>query len=94
MVMAAEDKARNSAEDKARGVAAKLDKSAEKVGGTSEVASGVKVGYTEDSVEERAHDAADEQGVTLHRNADGSHTAVDESQQNFDETEQDIGPDK
>lgn len=72
------------AEDKLRGVAAKLDKTAEKLGGTSEVASGVDVGYTETPVEERAQDAAEEQGVTLHRNADGSHTAIDESQQDAD----------
>lgn len=72
------------AEDKLRGAAAKLDETAEKLGGTSNVDSGVEVGYTEDSAEDRAQEAADEQGVTLHRNADGSHTAVDESQQNFD----------
>lgn len=82
------------AEDKLRGVAAKLDETAEKLGGTSEVASGVEVGYTEDPVEERAQDTADEQGVTLHRNADGSHSAVDETLQNFDETDQGADTDK
>lgn len=78
------------AEEKLRGVAAKLDETAEKLGGTSNVDSGVEVGYTEDPVEERAQAAADEQGVTLRRNADGSHTAVDETQQDFDETQQDF----
>ncbi|WP_350270349.1 hypothetical protein AAFP32_01640 [Brevibacterium sp. CBA3109] len=72
------------AEDKLRGVAAKLDETAEKLGGTSNVDSGVEVGYTEDSPEDRAQEAAGEQGVTLRRNADGSHTAVDESQQDSD----------
>ena len=72
------------AEDKLRGVAAKLDKTAEKLGGTSNVDSGVEVGYTEDSSEDRAQEAADDQGVTLHRNADGSHSALDESQQDTD----------
>lgn len=68
------------AEDKLRDVADKLDKTAEKVAGTSNVDSGVEVGYTEGSPEDRAQKAADDQGVKLYRNADGSHSAVDESQ--------------
>src|SRR5699024_2398423 len=38
-----------------------------------------RVGYTEENVEDRAQNAAEEEGVTLHRNPDGSHTAIDES---------------
>lgn len=67
-------------ESKARGVARKLDEATEPLGGTSQVESHAKVGYTEEDVENRAQDAAEEQGVSLHRNPDGSHTAVDETQ--------------
>lgn len=68
-----------SGEKKARDVAEKLDKTAEPLAGTSQVDSHAKVGYTEEDVERRAGDAAAEEGVSLYRNADGSHTAIDES---------------
>lgn len=68
-----------SGEKKARDVAEKLDKTAEPLAGTSQVHSHAKVGYTEEDVERRAGDAAAEEGVSLYRNPDGSHTAVDES---------------
>lgn len=77
----------SNAETKARDVAAKLDEVAEKLGGTSDMESGASVGYTEDDSEERSQEAADDQGVTLHRNADGSHTAVDESQSEPDNSQ-------
>lgn len=64
---------------KARDVAAKLDETTEPLGGTSNMESHARVGYTERLVEARAQNVADEEGVTLHRNPDGSHTAVDES---------------
>lgn len=67
------------AEAKARDVAAKLDETAEPLAGTSDMESHAEVGYTERNVEARAQSAADEEGVTLHRNPDGSHTAIDES---------------
>lgn len=77
--MAREQRDESGAENKARNVAAKLDEATEPLGGTSEMDSQAKVGYTEDNVEDRAQDAAEGEGVTLYRNADGSHTAVDES---------------
>lgn len=67
------------AEEKARDVAAKLDEAAEPLAGTSDMKPQAEVGYTERNVEARAQNAADAEGVTLHRNPDGSHTAVDES---------------
>ncbi|WP_227492461.1 pyridoxamine 5'-phosphate oxidase family protein [Brevibacterium sp. CFH 10365] len=67
------------AEEKARDVAAKLDETAEPLAGTSDMESHAEVGYTEQNVEARAQNAAEEEGVTLHRNPDGSHTAIDES---------------
>src|SRR5690606_11002828 len=80
MVMNNRDKSDESpAEEKARDVAAKLDETAEPLAGTSDMESHAEVGYTEQNVEERAQKAADEEGVTLHRNPDGSHTAIDES---------------
>ena len=80
MVMNNRDKSDESpAEEKARDVAAKLDETAEPLAGTSDMESHAEVGYTEQNVEERAQRAADEEGVTLHRNPDGSHTAIDES---------------
>ena len=74
----------SAAESAARDAAAKLDEATEKIGGTSNVASGAEVGYTEDESDERLQAVADEIGVTLHRNPDGSHTAVDESQSDVD----------
>lgn len=71
----------STGETKARDAAAKLDETAEKLAGTSNVApGGTEVGHTERNVEERAQQTAEEEGVTLHRNADGSHSALDESQ--------------
>ncbi|SDS14733.1 hypothetical protein SAMN04489751_1336 [Brevibacterium sandarakinum] len=74
-------------EKKMRDVAAKLDEKTEPLGGTSQVESHAKVGYTEEDVENRAKDAADQEGVNLYRNPDGSHTAVDESAIDEAETE-------
>jgi general stress protein 26 len=80
MVMNNRDKRDESpAEEKARDVAATLDEASETFAGTSNVDQGAKVGYTEQNVEERAQNAAEDEGVTLHRNPDGSHTAIDES---------------
>ncbi|MGO2183814.1 hypothetical protein [Brevibacterium aurantiacum] len=70
----------STTESKARDVAQKLDEATEPLGGTSQVESRAKVGYTEEDVESRAQDTATEQGVSLHRNPDGSHTAVDATQ--------------
>ncbi|GAA1854142.1 hypothetical protein [Brevibacterium marinum] len=66
-------------EKKARDVAEKLDKTAEPLAGTSQLHSHAQVGYTEEDVERRAGEAAAEEGVSLYRNPDGSHTAIDES---------------
>jgi general stress protein 26 len=80
MVMNNRDTSDESAkEKKARDVAAKLDEASATFAGTSNMESHARVGYTERKVESRAQNAADEEGVTLHRNPDGSHTAVDES---------------
>lgn len=80
MVMVNRDTSDESTgEKKARDIAAKLDKSTEPLGGTSNVDQGAEVGYTERNVEARAQNAAEDEGVTLHRNPDGSHTAIDES---------------
>src|SRR5699024_369109 len=80
MVMVNRDTSDESAaEKKARDVAAKLDETTEPLGGTSNMESHARVGYTEQNVEDRAQTAAEEEGVTLHRNPDGSHTAIDES---------------
>src|SRR5699024_6184183 len=79
-VMVNRDKSDESAsEEKARDVAASLDEATEPLGGTSNMESHAKVGYTEHNVEERAQKTAEEEGVTLLRNPDGSHTAIDES---------------
>ena len=67
------------AEEKARDIASALDEATEPLGGTSSMESHAEVGYTENNVEERAQNTAAEEGVTLHRNPDGSHTAIDES---------------
>ena len=69
----------SAAEKKARDVAAKLDETSATFAGTSNMESHARVGYTEQNVEDRAQTAAEEEGVTLHRNPDGSHTAIDES---------------
>lgn len=68
-----------SGEKKARDVAETLDKTTEPLGGTSQIHSHAQVGYTEEDVERRAGDAAAQEGVSLYRNPDGSHTAIDES---------------
>jgi general stress protein 26 len=80
MVMVNRDTSDESAaEKKARDVAAKLDETSATFAGTSNMESHARVGYTEQNVEDRAQTAAEEEGVTLHRNPDGSHTAIDES---------------
>jgi general stress protein 26 len=80
MVMNNRDKSDESpAEEKARDIASALDEATEPLGGTSSMESHAEVGYTENNVEERAQNTAAEEGVTLHRNPDGSHTAIDES---------------
>ncbi|MCF2585843.1 hypothetical protein [Brevibacterium sp. UCMA 11752] len=84
--MTREQRDESGAENKARDVAAKLDEATEPLGGTSEMDSHAKVGYTEDNVEDRAQDAAEGEGVTLYRNPDGSHTAIDESAAQDDES--------
>ncbi|RBP63649.1 hypothetical protein DFO66_10979 [Brevibacterium sanguinis] len=68
-----------SNEKKLRDAAQGLDESLEPVAGTSDMESGADAGYQEDDSEERLQQVADEQGVTLIENADGSHTAIDES---------------
>lgn len=45
------------------------------------IGQGQKVGYTEDSSEERMQSTARHEGVKLYRNPDGSHEAIDESQE-------------
>ena len=86
MTMTRDKRDESGAEEKARDAAAKLDQAAEPLAGTSDMESHAKVGYTEDNVEDRAQDAADDEGVTLYRNADGSHTAVDESEAEDEES--------
>lgn len=82
----------STGEKKARDAAAKLDEATEPLGGTSEVDSQTQVGYTEENVEDRAQDTAADIGVTLHRNPDGSHTAVDESAVKAAEKDADESP--
>ncbi|SMX81822.1 pyridoxamine 5'-phosphate oxidase family protein [Brevibacterium aurantiacum] len=82
----------STGEKKARDAAAKLDEATEPLGGTSEVDSQTQVGYTEENVEDRAQDTAADIGVTLHRNPDGSHTAVDESAVQAAENDTDASP--
>ena len=79
MILSRNTNDESSAESKARDVAQKLDEATEPLGGTSHMESHTKVGYTEEDVESRAQDTAKQQGVSLHRNSDGSHTAVDET---------------
>lgn len=43
------------------------------------IGQGEKVGYTEDSSENRMQSTALHEGVKLYRNPDGSHEAIDES---------------
>lgn len=64
--------------DKAQQVNERLDEFASKASGP-DVAYGATPGYVLDDPEGKAQAAADGEGVTLYRNADGSHTAVDES---------------
>lgn len=56
----------------------KLDEVASKASGP-DVAYGSTPGYVQEHVEDDAQAAADDEGVKLYRNADGSHEAVDES---------------
>ncbi|WP_313451473.1 pyridoxamine 5'-phosphate oxidase family protein [Brevibacterium casei] len=69
----------SNGEETARDAAAGLDHATEKIGGTSDIEEGAKVGYTEENVEARAQETATAEGFTLYRNPDGSHTAIDES---------------
>ncbi|WP_210603735.1 hypothetical protein [Brevibacterium oceani] len=64
--------------DKAQQVNERLDEFASKASGP-DVAYGATPGYVLDDPEGKAQAAADGEGVTLYRNADGSHEAVDES---------------
>lgn len=56
----------------------KLDEVASKASGP-DVSYGSTPGYVEHNVEASAQAAADGEGVTLYRNPDGSHEAIDES---------------
>ncbi|HJF77675.1 MAG TPA: hypothetical protein K8V63_13030 [Brevibacterium linens] len=56
----------------------KLDEFASKASGP-DVAYGATPGFVEEISEEELQQAAHEDGVTLYRNADGSHEAIDES---------------
>ena len=69
----------SNGEETARDAAAGLDHATEKIGGTSDIEEGAKVGYTEENVEVRAQETATAEGFTLYRNPDDSHTAIDES---------------
>ncbi len=64
--------------DKAQKVNERLDEFAAKASGP-DVAYGATPGYTAEDTEADAREAADSEGVTLYRNADGTHEAVDES---------------
>ncbi len=76
-----------SKEKKARDAAQSLDEKLEPIAGTSDMDSNAEVGYQEDESEERLQQVADEEGVTLIRNPDGSHTAIDESKAKLDDSD-------
>ena len=63
---------------KSEQINSKLDEVAAKASGP-DVSYGSTPGYVQVNVESDAQAAADHEGVTLYRNADGSHEAVDES---------------
>jgi hypothetical protein len=52
---------------------------------SANIGQGQKVGYREDSSEERLQATAEHEGVKLYRNPDGSHLAVDESHSSYDD---------
>ncbi|UVI37352.1 hypothetical protein [Brevibacterium spongiae] len=52
---------------------------------SANIGQGQKVGYREDSSEERLQATAEQEGVKLYRNADGSHFAVDESHSSYED---------
>lgn len=52
---------------------------------SANIGQGQKVGYREDSSEERLQTTAEHEGVKLYRNPDGSHLAVDESHSSYDD---------
>ncbi|MGC2940246.1 MULTISPECIES: hypothetical protein [unclassified Brevibacterium] len=56
----------------------KLDEFASKASGP-DVSYGSTPGYAEDPSEDELKNAAEAEGVTLHRRPDGSHEAIDES---------------
>ncbi|WP_309132849.1 hypothetical protein [Brevibacterium sp.] len=80
-----------SKEKKLRDATHSLDEKLEPVAGTSDMESGAKVGYQEDDSEERLQQVADQEGVTLIRNQDGSHTAIDESKADLDDSDLNAG---
>lgn len=49
------------------------------------IGQGKKVGYREDSSEARLQATAEQEGVKLYRNPDGSHQAVDESHSSYED---------
>ncbi|TGD33239.1 hypothetical protein EB835_01730 [Brevibacterium sp. S22] len=52
---------------------------------SANIGQGQKVGYREDSSEERLRSTAEHEGVKLYRNPDGSHRAVDESHSSYED---------
>jgi hypothetical protein len=68
----------NDFRDKVQKVNERLDEFASKASGP-DVAYGSTPGHVLEDPEQKAKDAADGEGVTLYRNADGSHEAMDES---------------
>ncbi|SMX76590.1 hypothetical protein BI49514_01129 [Brevibacterium iodinum ATCC 49514] len=52
---------------------------------SADIGQGQKVGYREDSSEERLQATAEHEGVKLYRDPDGSHLAVDESHSSYDD---------
>lgn len=70
-----DDQKRQKQTDK---INSKLDEVAAKASGP-DVSYGSTPGYVQENVEDHAQAAAEHEGVTLYRNPDGSHEAVDES---------------
>ena len=52
---------------------------------SANIGQGQKVGYRENSSEERLQATAEHEGVKLYRNPDGSHLAVDESHSSYED---------
>jgi hypothetical protein len=57
---------------------------------SANIGQGQKVGYREDSSEERLQATAEHEGVKLYRNPDGSHLAVDESHSSYERLSVDL----